>query len=183
MLRVIVFSLLALFVVFVIAQSLGLTPEQIEDRILLAELNAEEGAAFRAENAGKPGVLILESGLQVEVLREGGGPIPSADDWVQVHFRGWHTDGREFENSWRKDEPATVAVARTIPGWREALVQTPVGTRLRLVVPPQLAYGRAGGGHIGPEQTLVFELELLAIVVPEQPVPREEWEQPVPGLR
>lgn len=183
MLRAIVFSLLALFVVFVIAQSLGLTPEQVEDQILLADLNAEEGAAFQAEHARKPGVLTFENGLQVEVLREGDGPIPIADDWVQVHFRGWYTDGREFENSWRKGEPATVAVARTIPGWREVLVQTPVGTHLRLVVPPPLAYGRAGGGHIGPEQTLVFELELLAIVVPAQPVEREEWEKPVPGLR
>ena len=183
MLRVILFSLLALGVVFIVAHSLGLTPEQIEDQILLADLNAEEGAAYREANARKPGVVTTDTGLQIEILLAGDGTIPVEDDWVQVHFRGMHIDGREFENSWRKREPATVAVADTIPGWRQALVSIPVGTRIRLVLPPELAYGRPGGGHIGPEETLVFELDLLAIVEPEQPRDRDEWEKPVPGLR
>ena len=183
MLRVILFSLLALGVVFVFAHSLGLTPEQIEDQILLADLNTEEGAAYREANAIKPGVVTTGSGLQIEILLAGDGPVPVEDDWVEVHYRGMHIDGREFENSWRKREPATVAVADTIPGWRQALVSIPVGTRARLVLPPELAYGRPGGGHIGPEETLVFELELLAIVEPEQPRDRDEWEKPVPGLR
>ncbi|MFO8004114.1 FKBP-type peptidyl-prolyl cis-trans isomerase [Thioalkalivibrio sp.] len=183
MLRVILFSLLALVVVFVVAHSLGLTPEQIEDQILLADINAEEGAAYREANAREPGVVTTANGLQIEVLLAGDGPVPREDDWVQVHYRGMHIDGREFENSWRKREPATVAVADTIPGWRQALVSIPVGTRVRLVLPPELAYGRPGGGHIGPEETLVFELELLAIVEPEQPRDRDEWEKPVPGLR
>jgi FKBP-type peptidyl-prolyl cis-trans isomerase FkpA/FKBP-type peptidyl-prolyl cis-trans isomerase FklB len=183
MLRVILFSLLALFVVFIVAQSLGLTPEQIEDQILLADINAEEGSAYRAANARRPTVVTMANGLQVEVLLAGDGAIPMEDDWVQVHYRGLHVDGREFENSWRKREAATVAVADTIPGWRQALMSIPVGTRVRLVLPPELAYGRPGGGHIGPEETLVFELELLAIVEPEQPRERDEWEKPVPGLR
>lgn len=183
MLRVILFSLLALFVVFIVAQSLGLTPEQIEDQILLADINAEEGTAYRATNARRPTVVTMANGLQVEILLAGDGAIPMEDDWVQVHYRGMHIDGREFENSWRKREAATVAVADTIPGWRQALMSIPVGTRVRLVLPPELAYGRPGGGHIGPEETLVFELELLAIVEPEQPRERDEWEKPVPGLR
>lgn len=183
MLRVILFSLLALFVVFIVAQSLGLTPEQIEDQILLADINAEEGAAYREANARRPTVVTMANGLQVEILLAGDGAIPMEDDWVQVHYRGLHIDGREFENSWRKREAATVAVADTIPGWRQALMSIPVGTRVRLVLPPELAYGRPGGGHIGPEETLVFELELLAIVEPEQPRERDEWEKPVPGLR
>jgi FKBP-type peptidyl-prolyl cis-trans isomerase FkpA len=183
MLKVILFSLFALVVVFLGARSCGITPEQIEDRILLAEMNAEEGRAYRAAQARRPGVVTLDNGLQVELLAEGDGPVPDETSWVQVHYRGWHIDGREFENSWRRGEPATMPVERTIPGWREALVAIPVGTRLRLVVPPELAYGRAGAGRIGPEETLVFELALLAIVEPEEAVEREEWERPVPGLR
>ncbi|AHE98820.1 FKBP-type peptidyl-prolyl cis-trans isomerase [Thioalkalivibrio paradoxus] len=183
MLKVILISLLALVFVFLGARSCGLTPEQIEERILLAEMNAEEGLAYRSENERRPGVVVWDNGLQVEVLREGQGTVPDEDDWVQVHYRGWHLDGREFENSWRRNEPATVPIERTIAGWREALVSTPVGTRLRLVVPPELAYGRAGGGRIGPEETLIFELELLAIVMPDPPREIEEWERPVPGLR
>jgi FKBP-type peptidyl-prolyl cis-trans isomerase FkpA len=100
-----------------------------------------------------------------------------------VHYRGWHIDGREFENSWRRGEPATVTVARTIPGWRQVLTAIPVGTRARLVVPPELAYGRPGSGIIGPEETLVFELELLAVVEPATVLEPEEWEKPVPNLR
>ena len=183
MLKVIGFSLIALVVVYWVAQSLGLTPEQIEDQILLAELNAEEGAAFRAKHARQSGILSWDDGIQVEILEMGDGDIPDLEDWVQVHYRGWHIDGREFENSWRRGEPATVTVARMIPGWREVLRQIPEGTRIRFVLPPDLAYGRAGGGQIGPEETLAFELEFLRIVQPEVPAPRQEWEQPVPGLR
>jgi FKBP-type peptidyl-prolyl cis-trans isomerase FkpA len=183
MLRVILFSLVALVFVFLGARACGLTPEQIEDQILLADLNAAEGAAYRAVNRKRDGVVTLTNGLQIEVLREGDGPIPTEDDWVQVHYRGWHVDGREFENSWRKEEPATVTVSGTIPGWQQALVSIPVGTRVKLVLPPELAYGRPGGGIIGPEETLVFELELLAIVEPDRPQERPEWEKPVPGLR
>ncbi len=183
MLRVILFSLFALVVVALGARSCGLTPEQVEDRILLAELNAEEGRAYRTANGRRPGVVTLGNGLQVEVLEEGAGAVPEEESWVQVHYRGWHIDGREFENSRRRGEPATIPVERTIPGWRQALVATPVGTRLRLVLPPELAYGRAGAGRIGPEETLIFELALLAIVEPREEVEPEEWERPVPGLQ
>ncbi len=183
MLKVIFFSLFALVVVFLGARSCGLTPEQIEDRILLAEMNAEEGRAYRTTHGQRAGVLTFDNGLQVELIADGDGPVPRETSWVQVHYRGWHIDGREFDNSWRRDEPATVPVERTIPGWREVLTEIPVGTRLKLVLPPELAYGRSGAGRIGPEETLVFELELLAIVEPDEPVEPEEWERRVPGLR
>jgi FKBP-type peptidyl-prolyl cis-trans isomerase FkpA len=182
-LRTILLSLLALVAVFFVARSCGLTPEQVESQILLAELNEEEGSVFRAANALRSEVLTLPSGLQVEMLRPGDGAVPAEDDWVEVHYRGSHIDGRTFQDSWRSGDPATVLVARTIPGWREALVSVPVGSRLKLVVPPALAYGRAGGGPVGPEETLVFELELLGIVVPAAAPERDELQQPVPNLR
>ena len=182
-LRVILFSLLSLVVVFATARSCGLTPQQIDERVLLAELNAEQGAAYRRSVAERPGVITLSGGLLVEVLRPGNGEVPDPDDWVQVHYRGWHIDGREFDNSWRHDRPATLPVGRAIEGWRQALVTSPVGSRLRLVVPPALAYGRAGGGGIGPEETLVFELEVLGIVAPPAAPEVDPSQQPVPGLR
>lgn len=183
MLRVIILSLLALVVVFLVAHSCGLTPEQVEDRILLAELNVAEGMAYRQRNGQRPEVITLPSGLQIEMLSMGEGAIPVETDWVRVHYRGLYLDGREFENSWRRGEAATVVVENTIPGWRQALTALPEGSHVRLVIPPGLAYGRPGGGIIGPEETLIFELELLAIVEPAQPIERQEWEQPVPGLR
>lgn len=181
--RIIVWSLLTLAMIYFIARSCGLTPEQVESQRLLADINAEEGAAYRDRNSNRPGVLALPSGLQVEVLDQGHGEVPEQNDWVRVHYRGWHIDGREFDNSWRRGEPAAVEVARTIEGWQAALVAMPVGSRVRLVLPPDLAYGRAGGGIIGPEETLVFELELLEIVAPDAPSEPREWEKPVPNLR
>ncbi|MCC5861949.1 MAG: FKBP-type peptidyl-prolyl cis-trans isomerase [Gammaproteobacteria bacterium] len=183
MLRVILISLAALLAVFLVARSSGLTPQQIEDRVLLASLNAEEGADYRRQEAARPGVISLPSGVLVEVLVLGEGQVPGSDDWVRVHYRGSRIDGREFDNSWRREEPATLPIERAIGGWQEVLAQTPVGTRLWLVTPPEQAYGRAGAGLIGPEETLVFELELLAIVPPPVEPVRAEWEQPVPNLR
>jgi FKBP-type peptidyl-prolyl cis-trans isomerase FkpA len=181
--KLIIACLLLLGGVYFAARGLGLTPEQVEDQILLADLNLAEGVAFRSENARQPGVVTLANGLQVEVLVEGDGPIPTAEDWVRVQYRGWRIDGREFENSWRRGEPATVTVEKTIPGWQAVLVAIPAGSRVNLVVPPELAYGRPGSGVIGPEETLVFELELLGIVEPQAAYEPAEWEMPVPNLR
>lgn len=184
MLRVILVSLAALVVVAIVMHSSGLTPGEAERQLLLAELNAEEGAAYRNANRLRPGVLALPDDLQVEVLELGDGAQPHGDDWVQVHYRAAHIDGRVFEDSRRGGEPATVPVNRTIAGWQRVLVDTPVGSRLRLVIPPALAYGRGGGGPVGPEETLVFEIELLAIVpAPESPATeRDPLQQAVPGL-
>jgi FKBP-type peptidyl-prolyl cis-trans isomerase FkpA/FKBP-type peptidyl-prolyl cis-trans isomerase FklB len=181
--RIILWSLLTLAMIYFIARGCGLTPEQVESQIMLADLNAEEGAEFQRTNAARPGVMSLPSGLQVEVLVAGDGEIPLVDDWVRLHYQGWHADGREFDNSRRRGEAATVTVGRTIPGWQAALVSMPVGSRVRLVVPPELAYGRPGAGIIGPEETLVFEIELLAILPPDTPIETPEWEKPVPNLR
>ncbi len=182
MLRVILFSLAALVLVFFVARSGGLTPQQIEDRILLAELNADAGESYRRAQIAEPGVVSLPNGLLAQVLHHGDGDVPAADDWVRVHYSGWRIDGRLFDSSWRRDEPATLPLERAIPGWRQALQVMPVGSRLRLVLPPELAYGRAGAGVIGPEETLVFELELLEIVVPDEPLERRSSQQPVPNL-
>lgn len=182
MLRTIIFSLAALVVLMFVARSCGITPEQVESRILLAELNAEEGDAYRAANRQRQGVVELSGGLQVEVLHLGSGPVPKFDDWVAVHYRGEHIDGRVFEDTRRQGDPAVAPVERTIQGWQQALVAMPVGTRVRLVIPPQQAYGVAGGGPIGPEETLVFDLELLDIVAPPKPRERDALQQAVPGL-
>jgi FKBP-type peptidyl-prolyl cis-trans isomerase FkpA len=181
--RIIVLSLVALLAVFLVARSCGLTPEQRADRMILAELNAEEGERYRSLNRQREGVVTLADDLQVELLHQGDGPTPGADDLVAVHYRGRHLDGREFDSSYRRDEPSVIPVERTIPGWRRVLVELPVGSRVRLVVPPQLAYGAAGAGLIGPEETLIFELELLAIVVPGEAPEHDPLQDAVPGLR
>ncbi len=169
MFRLIIFSLLALVVVIIAVRSGGISPEQIEDRLLLAELNAEAGDAYRSHNGQRDTVVTLSSGLQLEVLRLGDGPIPQAEDIVTVHYRGRYIDGREFDNSYRRGEPPGIPVSSTIPGWREALQMMPVGTQVRLVVPYWLGYGAAGAGDtIGPSETLIFELELLAVVSPAE---------------
>lgn len=182
MLRTIIFSLAALVVLMFVARSCGMTPEQIESRIILADLNVEEGNAYRAANRRREGVVELQGGLQVEMLHLGSGPVPMAHDWVAVHYRGMHIDGRVFEDTRRQGEPAVAPVERTIQGWQQALVAMPVGSRVRLVIPPLQAYGVAGGGPIGPEETLVFELELLEIVEAPKPLERDALQQAVPGL-
>jgi len=182
MLRTIIFSVAALVVLMFVARSCGITPEQVESRIILAELNAQEGNAYRAVNRLRDGVVEFPSGLQVEVLQLGSGPIPLLEDWVAVHYRGLHIDGRVFDDTRRHEDPAIAPVERTIQGWQQVLVAMPVGSRVRLVIPPQQAYGVAGGGPIGPEETLVFELELIAIVDAPKPLERDALQQAVPGL-
>jgi FKBP-type peptidyl-prolyl cis-trans isomerase FkpA len=181
--RAIILSLAALVMVMLVARSCGLTPGQMEDRILLAELNAEEGSAYRTANRRRPGVVELADGLQVEMLELGAGPVPTLDDWVALHYRGLHIDGRVFEDSYRHGEPAVVPVEQTIVGWRMVLTGLPVGSVARLVVPPSLAYGAAGAGPVGPEETLVFELNLVSIVEPPAPRAFDPAQQRVPGLR
>lgn len=183
MLRVIILSLVLLVALFLGLRACGLSPEQAEERRLLAELNHAEGRAYREANRQRPEVVTLMSGLQLELLRLGTGPVPTPEDWVQVHYRAAHLDGRGFQDSYRETTPATVAIAHTIAAWRQALLELPVGSRARLVVPPDLAYGLAGGGPIGPAETLLFELELLAIVEPPSTPEPDPSQAPVPGLR
>lgn len=130
-----------------------------------ADKNAQDGAAFLAENRDNEGVRVTESGLQYEVLREGDGERPGADDQVSVHYRGTLMDGTQFDSSYDRGEPAEFGVGGVIAGFAEALQLMPVGSHYRVFIPSELAYGPQGsGGTIGPNATLIFEIELLEIV-------------------
>ncbi|MHC9085221.1 FKBP-type peptidyl-prolyl cis-trans isomerase [Luteimonas sp. RIT-PG2_3] len=128
--------------------------------------NAEEGKAFLAENGKKPEVKTTASGLQYQVLTEGKGAKPAATDTVRVHYKGTLLNGETFDSSYDRNEPVQFALAQVVPGWQEGLQLMPVGSKYKLWVPGELGYGEAGtpGGPIGPNTTLVFEVELLDIV-------------------
>lgn len=127
--------------------------------------NLAEGEAFLAENGKKPGVITTGSGLQYEVERQGDGPKPTAEQTVEVHYRGTLIDGTQFDSSYDRGEPARFPVNGVIPGWVEALQLMPVGAKWKLFIPSTLAYGSQGmGGDIPPNSTLIFEVELLDIV-------------------
>ncbi|MFM2291147.1 MAG: hypothetical protein RIS29_960 [Bacteroidota bacterium] len=131
----------------------------------VSEAAKQAGTAFLAENAKREGVVTLESGLQYEVVTEGNGATPSAADQVKVHYHGSLIDGTVFDSSVQRGEPATFGVTQVISGWVEALQLMPVGSKWRLFIPSDLAYGAQGAGqHIAPYSTLVFEVELLEIV-------------------
>lgn len=130
----------------------------------LGEANLALAAAFLAENAAREGVVTTESGLQYEVLTEGTGPKPGAEDTVEVHYRGTLVDGTEFDSSYSRGETVTFGVGQVIPGWTEALQLMPVGSKWKLAIPSELAYGAGGAGQvIGPNAALIFEVELIAI--------------------
>lgn len=131
---------------------------------MLSEKNKKAGAEFFAENARKDGVVTRPSGLQYKVLKQGEGRRPTLEDRVQCRYRGTLVDGTEFDSTDERAEPATFALKHSIKGWQEALPLMPVGSRWEVVVPPQLAYGERGSGGIGPNATLVFEVELLSIL-------------------
>lgn len=130
----------------------------------LGEANVAASAAFLAANAAEEGVVTTESGLQYKVITEGTGPKPTADDSVEVHYRGTLTDGTEFDSSYSRGETVTFGVGQVIPGWTEALQLMPVGSKWELAIPADLAYGAGGAGQvIGPNAALVFEVELIGI--------------------
>jgi len=126
---------------------------------------AADGEAFLAENSAKPGITVTESGLQYEVLTAGDGDKPSAASTVRTHYHGTLIDGTVFDSSVTRGEPAEFPVNGVIAGWTEALQLMPAGSKWRLFIPYQLAYGAQGaGGAIGPYSALVFEVELISIV-------------------
>lgn len=128
------------------------------------EKNIGEGKKFLDENAKRAGVTTLPSGLQYEVLTAGTGPKPTADQQVTVHYHGTLLDGTVFDSSVERGEPASFGVTQVIQGWVEALQLMPTGSKWKLYIPYNLAYGeRAAGGAIGPYSTLIFEVELLKI--------------------
>jgi FKBP-type peptidyl-prolyl cis-trans isomerase FklB len=128
------------------------------------ETNKKEGEAFLAANKTKTGVITLPSGLQYKILTEGTGPKPMASDSVVCNYRGTLINGTEFDSSYKRGQPATFPVGGVIKGWTEALSLMPVGSKWQLFVPSNLAYGeKAPGAEIGPNATLIFEVELLSI--------------------
>jgi len=140
------------------------------------EANKKEGDAFLAENKTKEGVVTLPSGLQYKILKEGDGPKPAAADSVICNYRGTLINGTEFDSSYKRGQPATFGVGQVIKGWTEALQLMPVGSKWQLFVPSELAYGeRAASGTIGPNSTLIFEIELLALQ-PKEPAKEQAKE-------
>ena len=129
------------------------------------EANKKEGDAFLAANKSKEGVVTLPSGLQYKILTPGTGPKPTASDSVVCNYKGTLINGTEFDSSYKRGEPATFPVTGVIKGWTEALQLMPVGSKWQLVIPSDLAYGPRGtpGGPIGPNATLIFEVELMSI--------------------
>ena len=128
------------------------------------EANKKQGDEFLAANKGKEGVVALPSGLQYKVVTAGTGPKPASTDSVVCNYRGTLIDGTEFDSSYKRGQPATFPVNGVIKGWTEALQLMPVGSKWQLFVPSDLAYGPQGaGGNIGPNATLIFEVELLSI--------------------
>ena len=126
--------------------------------------NKQAGETFMATNKSKPGVTTTASGMQYRVLTNGSGPKPTASDTVTCNYKGTLVDGKEFDSSYKRGQPAQFPVTGVIKGWTEALQMMPVGSKWELVLPPNLAYGDRGAGpDIGPNSTLVFEVELVGI--------------------
>jgi len=129
-----------------------------------AQLAVEAGETFRNQYAEQDGVLRTDSGMLYRILDEGSGEKPAASDTVVVHYRGTLINGAEFDSSIKRNQPATFGLNSIIPGWQEILQLMPEGSRWEVVIPPALAYGSTGaGGMIGPEETLIFEIELIEI--------------------
>jgi FKBP-type peptidyl-prolyl cis-trans isomerase FklB len=156
--------------------------KQEEKRQALAESNKKDGAAFLAANATKEGVVTLPSGLQYKVLTPGTGAKPTATDSVLCNYRGTLLDNTEFDSSYKRGQPATFPVSGVIKGWTEALQLMPAGSKWQLFIPADLAYGERAQGPIGPNATLVFELELLSIQpkAPPTATPGAETQPPPP---
>jgi FKBP-type peptidyl-prolyl cis-trans isomerase len=133
-----------------------------------AQKTLEEGNAFLEKNKAREGVTTTESGLQYEILTEGTGAKPAAEDQVRVHYHGTLIDGKVFDSSVDRGEPVVFGVGQVIPGWTEALQLMPVGSKWKIYLPSSIAYGERGaGGDIAPNSALIFEVELLEIVKPD----------------
>jgi len=170
-----------------------LTPDQVKDIMAqfekdmeqkqkqLGEKNKTDGAKFLEENKKKPGVKTTASGLQYKVEKEGTGPQPKGTEMVTVNYRGTLIDGTEFDSSYKRGQPATFPVNGVIKGWTEALQLMKQGAKYQLVIPSNLAYAeRAMGPDIGPNSTLIFEVELMEVKPPPTPVPQGSSKVPPP---
>ena len=136
----------------------------ITERTASANSNKAAGKLFLEENKKKKGVIELPSGLQYKIIKEGSGPKPTSDGSVNVHYQGTLIDGKVFDSSYERGQPVTLTLKQVIKGWQEALPLMSVGSKWQIYVPPELAYGERGAGNaIGPDETLIFDIELLAI--------------------
>jgi FKBP-type peptidyl-prolyl cis-trans isomerase FklB len=141
-----------------------LIAKQAEERKKAAEKNRLEGENFLAENKKKEGVVTLPSGLQYKIIKEGTGKTPKLTDTVVVNYRGTLISGKEFDSSYKRGEPSTFPVNAVIPGWTEALQLMKEGSVWQLFIPSNLAYGERGAGNvIGPNEVLIFEVELISV--------------------
>jgi len=141
-----------------------MTDKQAEKMKVAAEKNKKEGEAFLAANKKKEGVKTLPSGLQYKVVSEGTGQSPKLTDTVTTNYRGTLINGTEFDSSYKRGQPAKFPVKGVIAGWTEALQLMKVGSKWQLFIPPNLAYGERGAGSvIGPNATLIFDIELISI--------------------
>jgi FKBP-type peptidyl-prolyl cis-trans isomerase len=140
--------------------------KRVAEQKVAAEKNKKEGVDFLAANKGKAGVKTTASGLQYTVEKEGTGPKPKATDTVKVHYLGTKIDGTKFDSSYDRGQPATFPLNGVIKGWTEGLQLMTVGSKYKLFVPAELAYGENGPGQIGPNATLIFDVELLGIENP-----------------
>jgi FKBP-type peptidyl-prolyl cis-trans isomerase len=141
-----------------------LQARQAAEAAELAAKSKAEGEAFLAENKGKPGVQVTESGLQYRVERAGNGATPAATDVVRVHYKGTLLNGETFDSSYDRGEPAEFGLNQVIPGWSEGVQLMKVGSKYTFWIPAELAYGEAGGGPIPANAMLTFEVELMEIV-------------------
>jgi len=137
--------------------------EAEQQRDSMASINAAEGDKFLLENRVKEGVQVTDTGLQYKVVVMGDGAKPAASDKVTVHYRGTLLNGEEFDSSYSRNQPTSFQLDQVIPGWTEGVALMPVGSKFMFYIPPGLAYGPNGGGPIGPNATLIFEVELLSI--------------------
>ena len=149
--------------------------KEMEERKNLGEANKEKGEKFLEANKAKEGVITLESGLQYKILKKGTGASPKATDIVKCHYKGTTIDGKEFDSSYKRGEPATFALNKVIKGWTEGLQLMKEGGKWEFFIPPELAYGEMGSGpQIGPNEVLIFEVELLGIEKPKTEKPQEK---------
>jgi FKBP-type peptidyl-prolyl cis-trans isomerase FklB len=135
------------------------------DMKALGEANEKEGEAYLAQNKAKEGIVTLPSGVQYKIEKQGDGPKPTTSDMVECNYRGTLINGNEFDSSYKRGKPVTFPVSGVIKGWTEILQLMPVGSKYQVVIPAELAYGPRppGGADIGPNATLIFEIELLSI--------------------
>ena len=137
--------------------------EILDKRRLVADRNKKDGEAFLAENKKRAGVTVLPDGLQYKVIKAGTGTSPKSTDTVMVNYRGAFIDGTDFDSSYKRGQPATFPLSAAMRGWVEALQLMKTGSKWELFVPSELGYGEQGNGPVGPNMTLVFDIELLSV--------------------